>query len=368
MGRPRKWPPAIYPHKPSGRDRIRVDGIDYWLGPSGSEESKREYARLVQELAETGQAEKKQHAFPTLVELISRWDADRAPGMSEKEMLHTRSALLVLVRGRVSLRTDAVTLAVLREARKDMLDRKQKRHFAGDERNKTGWSRNYVNAQVRRIRTVWRWAEEAGLAPPGSWNHLRVLKPLPAHDQSLRHTERIRPATAEHVEAILLHVRSPAARAMVRLQWLTGMRSGEVRTMRVGEVDTTGAVWLYRPRCHKNSWRGHDRVVTIGPQGQDILRLFLAGKPANARAFQTRNGKPYTTEVYGTIVKRAGVRAGLAWVRAYCLRHGAKQRIAAELGLDVARSVLGQKSIGTTNEYGQAVDLDQAIRAAEKLG
>ena len=67
-------------------------------------------------------------------------------------------------------------------------------------------------------------------------------------------------------------------------------------------------------------------------------------------------------------MKRAAKKTGRPWWRNYCLRHGAKQRITKECGLDVARSVLGQKSIGTTNEYGTQVDIAQAVRAAEKLG
>jgi hypothetical protein len=34
---------------------------------------------------------------------------------------------------------------------------------------------------------------------------------------------------------------------MVRLQLLTGMRSGELFIMRAADIDTIGKVWLYRP-------------------------------------------------------------------------------------------------------------------------
>ena len=42
-------------------------------------------------------------------------------------------------------------------------------------------------------------------------------------------------------------------------------------------------------------------------------------------------------------------------------------RVTRELGLDAARSFLGQKSLGTTNEYGDALDLQAAARAAAML-
>src|SRR5437762_8652985 len=44
----------------------------------------------------------------------------------------------------------------------------------------------------------------------------------------------------------------------------------------------TGKVWLYRPGSdqgpagkHKTAWRGHQRVIPIGPRGQAILRPYL---------------------------------------------------------------------------------------------
>src|SRR5262249_13007101 len=69
---------------------------------------------------------------------------------------------------------------------------------------------------------------------------------------------------------------------MIQLQRLTGMRPGEVVIMRALDVDMTGKIWLYRPGsdrgangAHKTAWRGHDRVVAIGPQAQEVIREFL---------------------------------------------------------------------------------------------
>ena len=52
--------------------------------------------------------------------------------------------------------------------------------------------------------------------------------------------------------------------------------------MRSIDLETGGPVWKYRPGSdqgkhgsHKNSWRGHDRIVLIGPRGQEVLRPWL---------------------------------------------------------------------------------------------
>ena len=45
--------------------------------------------------------------------------------------------------------------------------------------------------------------------------------------------------------------------------------------MRACELDTTGKLWLYRPASHKTEHHGHQRIVPIGPQGQEVIRPFL---------------------------------------------------------------------------------------------
>jgi site-specific recombinase XerC len=52
----------------------------------------------------------------------------------------------------------------------------------------------------------------------------------------------------------------------------------------------------------------------------------------------------------------------------YQLRHGAKQRITRSSGLDAARAVLGQQSIGTTNLYASQQDVVMAAEVMAQLG
>src|SRR5262245_37687859 len=103
---PRKsiWPPAIQLHKPSGQDRIRVNGRDYYLGPHGSEESHTEYARLVTELAAQGRAGPTRRreaatAF-TVDELLVCWwrYAERTYSERGRELHQFRAALQPLER------------------------------------------------------------------------------------------------------------------------------------------------------------------------------------------------------------------------------------------------------------------------------
>jgi hypothetical protein len=42
--------PSYCLHKPTGQARVRIDGKDHYLGPHGSEESKRQYEQIVRKL------------------------------------------------------------------------------------------------------------------------------------------------------------------------------------------------------------------------------------------------------------------------------------------------------------------------------
>jgi integrase len=72
---------------------------------------------------------------------------------------------------------------------------------------------------------------------------------------------------------------------MVELQFLTGARPGEILDMRAADIDRRGEVWAYCPSSHKNLWRGHDRVIYLGPRSQEIVRGFLGTVPDESNLF-----------------------------------------------------------------------------------
>ena len=50
-------------------------------------------------------------------------------------------------------------------------------------------------------------------------------------------------------------------------------------------------VWFYRPKRHKNAWRGHDRCVMIGPKAQAILAEFVRPAPADTPIFSPEDAE-----------------------------------------------------------------------------
>jgi integrase len=228
---------------------------------------------------------------------------------------------------------------------------------------------------------------------------------LKAGRSKARESEAVAPVPEEHVNAILPHV-SRQVGAMIQLKALTAARPGEVCGLRMCDVDTTGRVWTFAPPEHKNAYRGHKRMIFVGPQAQKILAPFLktdlqallfpAEAEAARRATRTlrrdiprnqghtpgsnRKRKPrkapglrYTVEacckaIYAGCENAFGMpmewwrapkdekpeqrTARLAklreWRHDHCwhphpLRHNAATRLRKEHGLDVARAVLGHR-------------------------
>ena len=113
------------------------------------------------------------------------------------------------------------------------------------------------------------WAEETPVP----------VKVLVTYHSLTGNTERMAEAV---VEATLPHL-PPVVGDMVRFQLLTGSRPGEVCSIRPCDVDRSGEVWIYRPEHHKTEHQDRQRIIFIGPKGQDALRPYLL---RDAEAFQ----------------------------------------------------------------------------------
>jgi integrase len=134
--------------------------------------------------------------------------------------------------------------------------------------------RKLVNARVRRIVRVYKWAVSKELVPESTWQALTSLPGLQAGRCEAREKPPVEPVSIETVNATLaqLHFHLQVA---VRLQTLTGCRAGELLALKGDSLDTSKPIWLSRPFHHKGSHRGKKRVIPIGPRGQEALRPLL---------------------------------------------------------------------------------------------
>lgn len=383
MARQKKFP--RYPTKKhsSGQARINLEGKDVYLGAFGSEESWQKYQALRSAWRAGVPGERLETAceLPTVGAVVARWleYMQGAYDPSGNEPENFRLSLRPLVRlYETTLARDFDALALVR-VREAMATGSWMTQEEKDRYNrlgiKTSWSRTVINRRITRIKTVWRWAAFNKLVPAENYQHLRTLPALSHRDRSVRHLPRRTSSSEEEtmkvVEALRTSRKGSLVAAMLHLQWLTGMRSAEVRLMKAGEVERGGNVWHYRPARHKNAWReGHpERVVSLGPVAQGVLASWLEGKGPEAFVFTRRNRRtPLSKGAYASAVQRAARKAGVVGFHAYRCRHSMKERITREFGLDVARAALGQTSLSTTDHYGGHQDVAAADRAAARLG
>ncbi|VTS00731.1 catalytic phage domain protein : Site-specific recombinase XerD OS=Singulisphaera acidiphila (strain ATCC BAA-1392 / DSM 18658 / VKM B-2454 / MOB10) GN=Sinac_1635 PE=4 SV=1: Phage_integrase [Gemmata massiliana] len=264
-----------------------------------------------------------------------------------------------------------------------------------------GWSRPYVNQQVRRVRRMFKWAVSEELVPVTVHQSLATVAGLAKGRTESRETKPVSPVLDLHVVTTLPHL-TPTLRAMVLVHRLTGYRPQDVRRMRVEQIDRSTKPWVYRPPTHKTTYRGESRTVFIGPAAAEVLIPFLSDRqpdelvftPARSRAERyvklraTRKTKVQPSQVsraknatekklkvpemftavgYIQAVRKAAKRAGVPHWHPNQLRHTFGTEVRSRFGLEAAQVLLGHKQANVTQVYAER-DMTLAARVAERMG
>jgi integrase len=96
---------------------------------------------------------------------------------------------------------------------------------------RAGLCRTTINARINRIRRIFKWGVGAELVPPSVYEALRCIEPLRRGRTAAPEPEGVHPVSAADIEAALPFLPPPVT-AMVRIQVLTGCRTGEILSMR----------------------------------------------------------------------------------------------------------------------------------------
>jgi integrase len=260
--------PTYRHHRASGQAVVTLSGIDHYLGRYGTTASRREYDRVVGEWLAAGRhppANVVRADGLTVVELIARyWSWCQSyylfQGRPTGEPARIRDVLKPLRRLYGKFPVSDFGPIALKTIRKGWID--------------AGLARRHINQRVGRIKRLFKWGVAEELVPPSTFQALQAVDGLRYGRTEARETEPIKPVLEAWVEAILPYV-APTVRAMIQLQQLTGMRGGEVCVMRPVDIDVGGPIWVYEPHTHKNRWRGHRRLIPLGPRAQEIIKQFL---------------------------------------------------------------------------------------------
>jgi len=361
----RKRTPAYRKHKASGQAIVTIDGKDLYLGPFGSQRSKIEYDRLVGEWLANGQRRPGAGSDGlTVTEVVAGYLRHARTIYKESTLTHLKPALALLRRryGH-TLASDFGPLA-LKALIAAWIDE--------------GHARTTVNKRASWIKAVFRWAVSDQLVEPSIAQGLAAVPMLRKHRSPARETEPVKPVADDVVEATLAHA-PPCVAAMARLQRLTGMRPSELCNLTTGDLDTSGKVWIARLMEHKTQHHGHERVVAIGPRGQDVLRPYLRAdlsapifqpKEAEAERSEERR-RQRKTPVQPSQRSRNADRKKRKRRRAPGERYDKDSYRATELrkthGIDAAGVALGHRRLSTTEVYAER-DMEAAMRIAMESG
>lgn len=245
-------------------------------------------------------------------------------------------------------------------------------------------SRSYINKRVNKLRRAFKWAVSEELIPVATYQALITVPGLQAGECEAKETAERKPVDWKYVEPVLERL-SPLVADMVRVQWLTAVRSGSLVRAKPEQFDLKAerGLWLWRPR-HKTEKRGKQLVVPVGPQCQRILKTYLEQCPPGGYLFRPRTqrknrryGERYTTSSYYRAVARAIVRLNKTLEHAgqpaidewfpHQLRHSKGQAVNEEFGLEGAQAHLGHDTVDATKIY-TSRRLKLAKRIARKTG
>lgn len=385
--------PSYRLHKPTNQAVVTLDGRDFYLGRHDSPESRAEYDRLIAEWLTNGRRLPVATPGPgsdlsvneMLLAYLGFADSYYAKnGRPTKEPEDIRYAIRPVrqLYGH-TLARDFGPLA-LKAVRKAFID--------------AGLCRNEVNKRVGKVVRAFKWAVSEEMVPPSVHHGLKAVAGLRRGRADVRESKPVKPVPDAFVDAIRPFV-ARQVWAMVELQRLSGMRPGEVVTMRTLDLDTSGKVWSYTPESHKTEHHGRPRHIHLGPRAQAILRPWLRAErsawlfsPAEATAERRAGmrarkktavqpsqrdrsktkprkipGELYTVESYRRAIAYGCTKAGVPKWHPHQLRHNAATQLRREFGLDVARAVLGHSSPAVTQIYAE-MDLTKAAEAMERVG
>jgi integrase len=415
--------PSYRQHKRSGKAVVTLsDGhgarYDVQLGEYNSPESRERYARVIAEWEAAGRRRTvaaAARAGLSVNEMAERF-LERAEryyrrpdGTATSEITNFKLSIRVLRQLYGMTPAAAFSPLKLKAVRQKMID--------------DDLCRGVINQRIGRIKSMFKWAVQEEIIPESVYRALQCVRGIPRGRGEARETEPIGPVPEAYVVAVQQHV-VPTVAAMIEIQWLTGMRPGEVCAMRAIDIETSGSVWLYRPAQHKTAWRGRSRVVALGPKAQAIVRKYLTTdtqaylfSPKRAveehraalraerktpvqpsqlcRAKAKRQIEPgdrYTNETYARAIARGCVKAdsdardkatksaaaagvdqpeeGAVFVPHWHpnqLRHLHATEVRRQFGLEAAQVALGHSQAQVTEIYAER-NLGLAVQVAAKIG
>lgn len=267
------------------------------------------------------------------------------------------------------------------------------------------WSRQYLNKLLSRFRTILSWGTTYEYYPDSALAKIRRIKDVEEGDYPELVERPPVEDVPDYVVAQTLPYLPPTLADAVRLAKHNALRPSEICGLKVGDIDTTGEVWITK-KSGKTTRHGILRITAWDAYSRSILARRCKGKtpeqyvisPRDAmrerweeRAAKRKSKKTpsatardaareptkyawlhdyYTPEALCHAVAKAIERANKKGVRIakwypYQLRHAGVTDAVKEQGIEAARVIASHKSIKMTDHYNHSQE-ELAIRYAEE--
>lgn len=161
-------------------------------------------------------------------------------------------------------------------------------------------------------------------------------------------------------EGKLLRNAAPYIQDVIRFALNTGLRTGEIFTLRWSDVDfEKNVLTIFAPKTQKT------RAVPINSEAQRVLEAWALGKKSDFVFYNLDTGKPFVDLKTG--FQRACKKAGITDVTWHTLRHTFASRL-LNRGVDIVtvQQLLGHSAITVTMRYTHT-NLESKHAAVAKL-
>ena len=274
MATRRKRTPRLRLYKRTGKGRVILSSQHFYTQADyDTPEAHQEYLEIVRRWETGGRKPLREVRTPDRLD-----DPWTVVDLGRSYMDYIEKAGLYIKNGRPTAQRGKVNVA-LRELRETcgslLLSRLNKAALIKHRdvlRRKSGLSIDGVNNKICLIRQAVVWGEERGFVPEQSLASILTLRRIKAPKKPRR-----QPVAEDVIASVLSGLPKPVA-AMVKLQWLTSMRPGEVCAMRWADIDQAPdslGNWTYTVVSPKTEHLGE--VVFLpaesgGAAGPELIR------------------------------------------------------------------------------------------------
>ena len=181
--------------------------------------------------------------------------------------------------------------------------------------------------------------------------------------------------TAEQAMQVIEAAEWPQHRLALLLAFHGGLRSCEIRGLRVCDVDLEARVLRVRQAVSygivDTPKSGHDREIPLTDMLHEALAEAMAGRPPEALSALSTRGEPWGQCGLRELFQRLAKRVGITGSTVHHLRHGfVSELLDHGVGAHIVKELAGHADLNTTERYAHArlKNMREAIGVLGGLG